>query len=74
LVAPAVAPATAAAAAAVPVAAPAVAAPVPPLGVRQAGSIVAAALASLKSPLAKKKWRFSLSSGWARDNYDISLK
>jgi hypothetical protein len=39
-----------------------------------AGSAVAAALAALKSPLQKKKSRYSLSSGWARDNYCISLK
>ena len=39
-----------------------------------AGSAVAAVLATLKSPLQKKKLRYFLSSGWARDNYSISLK
>jgi len=39
-----------------------------------AGSAVAAVLAALKSPLQKKKYRYSPSSGWSRDNYSISLK
>jgi len=39
-----------------------------------AGSAVAAVLAALKSPLVKKKFRYSLSSGWSRDHYSISLK
>ena len=39
-----------------------------------AGSAVAAVLAALKSPLEQKQFLYSLSSGWARDNYSISLK
>ena len=39
-----------------------------------AGSAVAAELATLRSPLQMKKLRYYLSSGWARDNYSISLK
>ena len=39
-----------------------------------AGSAVAAVLATLRSPLQMKKLRYYLSSGWARDNYSISLK
>jgi len=39
-----------------------------------AGSAVSAVLAALKSPLLKKKFRYFLSSGWARDNYSMSLK
>ena len=39
-----------------------------------AGSAVAAVLATLRSPLQKKKLRYYLTSGWARDNYSISLK
>jgi len=39
-----------------------------------AGSAVAAVLATLRSPLQEKKLRYYLTSGWARDNYSISLK
>jgi len=39
-----------------------------------ANSAVVAVLAALKSPPQKKKSRYFLSSGWARDNYSISLK
>jgi len=46
----------------------------PKMNTGHAGSAVAAVLAALKSPLQKKKYRYSLSSGWSRDNYSISLK
>jgi hypothetical protein len=46
----------------------------PKMNIGHAGSAVAAVLAALKSPPEKKKFRYYLSSGWARDNYSISLK